>query len=114
MPRELFQSPNLARSFTQLSSPSLTIRKRRNRADLSPPPWCRLTPAIARQGLGSTAYEHCIDLYCIEELEVTDQNRRNAPAARRPQAFITIVIMTVRSRAAALVQVMLHGPRMYP
>ena len=76
MPRELFQSPNLARSFTQLSSPSLTIRKRRNRADLSPPPWCRLTPAIVRQGLGSTAYEHCIDLYCIEELEVSDTNRR--------------------------------------
>ena len=74
MPRELFQSPNLARSFTQLSSPSLTIRKRR--ADLSPPPWCRLTPAIVRQGLGSTAYEHCIDLYCIEELEVSDTNRR--------------------------------------
>ena len=76
MPRELFQSPALARSFTQTGGPSPTIHRRRRRSDPPVPPWCRLTPPIVRQGRGSTAYEHCIDMYCIEELEVTDQNRR--------------------------------------
>ena len=76
MPRELFQSPALARSFTQTGGPSPSIRKARRRSDPQAPPWCRLTPAIIKQGLGSTNYEHCIDLYCIEELQVSDPSRR--------------------------------------
>ena len=75
MPRELFQSPALPSSFTQTGPPSLTIRKRR-RSDPPCPPWCKLTPAIVRQGRGSIQYNHCIDRYCIEELEVTDETHR--------------------------------------
>ena len=74
MPRDLFQQPSLARSFgiPSAGGASLTIRKSRHRADPPVPPWCKLTPAILRQGRGSVQYEHCIDHYAIEELEVTD------------------------------------------
>ena len=75
MPRELFQSPALARAFVITTSPSLAIRKRR-RSDPPVPPWCKLTPAAVRQGRGGILYEHAIDMYCLEKLEVTDHNRR--------------------------------------
>jgi hypothetical protein len=77
MPRDLFQQPSLARSFgiPSAGGASLTIRKSRHRADPPVPPWCKLTPAILRQGRGSVQYEHCIDRYAIEELEVTDHQR---------------------------------------
>ena len=78
MPRDLCQQPSLARSFgiPSAGGASLTIRKSRHRADPPVPPWCKLTPAILRQGRGSVQYEHCIDRYAIEELEVTDHQRR--------------------------------------
>ena len=50
MPRELFQSPALARSFAKSSalSPSLAIRKRR-RSDPVVPSWCKLTAQAVRK-----------------------------------------------------------------
>ena len=64
MPRELFQSPALARAFGNTTSPSLAIRKR-HRSDPPVPPWCKLTPAVVWQGQGGILYEHAIDMYCL-------------------------------------------------
>ena len=83
MPRELFQSPALARSFAKSSamSPSLAIRKKR-RSDPFVPPWCKLTAKAVWQGRGSILFEHAVDMYCMEKLEVTDHNQWRARPAK--------------------------------
>ena len=86
MPRELFQSPALPSSFTQTGPPSLTIRKRR-RSDPPCPPWCKLTPAIVRQGRGSIQYNHCIDRYSMTttmEVVLPDASGKNHDLACGP------------------------------
>ena len=82
MPRELRQSPALPAAFgkkrrgsrgrSHLSLP----RTRRATPRVQVHPWSMMTAEIARQGPGSTLYEHVINRYCIEECEIVDNRRR--------------------------------------
>ena len=64
----------LARTFPSMN-PASAIRKRRT-SDPDVPAWCKLTVATWKKGKSHILYQHAIDRYCVEALEVSDHSRR--------------------------------------
>ena len=82
MPRDHQQAshaPALAAAFKRRSRGKSHLSMPRTRRATPPVrvhPWSKMTAEICRQGPGSAAYEHVLDRYCVEELEIADNRRR--------------------------------------
>ena len=64
----------LARTFPSMN-PASAIRKRRT-YDPGVHAWCKLTVATWKKGKSHILYQHAIDRYRVEALEVSDHSRR--------------------------------------